>query len=84
MYGVAPPKFIPRVIGRVQQANTAMLSLPNLSRLSATTAHDGEFKELSDDELEAMSEEALEKYRRHKAKHDAKKKAPAAKPRRGG
>jgi hypothetical protein len=50
--------------------------LPNLSHLPlvAPVSHDGEFKELSAAELEAMSAEEREAYKEHKAKHDAKKK----------
>lgn len=61
-----------------------MLMLPNLSRLSEATAHDGEFKERSAAEVNAMTDEEREAYLKHKAKHDAKKKAPPVQPRRRG
>lgn len=56
--------------------------LPNLSNLPVSTEHDGNFEELSDEEVKAMTAEERKAYLEHKAKHDAKKK-PAS-PRRGG
>lgn len=61
-----------------------MLMLPNLSRLSEATAHDGKFVERSAAEVDAMTDEERKEYLAHKAKHDAQKKAPPAQPRRGG
>lgn len=49
---------------------------PNLSQLPlvAPVSHDGEFEELSQAQLEAMTSEERDEYEAHKAKHEKKKK----------
>lgn len=56
-----------------------MATLPNLSQLPLSTAHEGEFQELTADEIALLSPAGLKEYEKHREKHRAKHETPKEK-----